>query len=61
MEHPDAVALPSAVKATYIGSGAFVMGIPARDISVEEWDAMSTETQAAIARCGLYEMAESKE
>lgn len=41
-------------RAIYMGAGAFVMGIPARDITVEEWDAMPPETQTAIAQCGLY-------
>ena len=41
-------------RAIYMGGGAFVMGIPARDITVEEWDAMPPETQTAIAQCGLY-------
>lgn len=33
----------------YVGFGDFVPGVPARDLSAEEWDALSDEARAMAA------------
>jgi hypothetical protein len=38
----------------YIGNGAFLQGVPARDLTNKEWDALSKERQADLIRLGLY-------
>ena len=39
----------------YIGTG-WLVGIPARDISKEEFESMDKEKQALVKSCGLYEL-----
>lgn len=41
----------------YIGAGEFVQGVPARDLTRVEWDALDTDTQALVLALGLYELA----
>jgi hypothetical protein len=38
----------------YIGNGAFLQGVPTRDLTKKEWDALSKERQADLLRLGLY-------
>lgn len=38
----------------YVGRGEFLMGVPARDLSVEELVAMSAEERERVDRCGLW-------
>ena len=38
----------------YIGNGAFLQGVPTRDLTKQEWDALSKERQADLVRLGLY-------
>ena len=40
------------VYAKYLGEGNFVPGVPARDLSRDEWDALTDEQRAACR--GLY-------
>lgn len=42
----------------YIGGGDFLHGVPARDLTRAEWDAIDTDTQALALALGLYELAE---
>lgn len=44
----------------YIGSG-WIAGIPARDISQEEFQKMDKEERELIETCGLFELMEQKE
>lgn len=36
---------------------AYLAGIPARDLSGAEFDALAAEDQERVRRCGLYEVA----
>ena len=38
----------------YIGQGQFLMGTPARDMSAEEWQALTAERRAIAESSGLY-------
>lgn len=38
----------------YVGRGEFLMGVPARDLSVEELVAMTEEERVRVDRCGLW-------
>jgi hypothetical protein len=39
----------------------FVVGIPARDITDEEFNAMSKEDQETVKTCGFYELEKKKQ
>lgn len=39
----------------YIGGGAYLLGVPARDLDEAEWDALGPELQAVAVERGLYE------
>ena len=39
----------------YIGGGAFIQGVPARDMTPEEWDQMPVTVRAFAVEIGLYE------
>lgn len=43
------------VAVRYIGDGAFWPGIPARDLTREEWDALEPEHREQILAHKLYE------
>lgn len=44
----------------YLGTGAeFVYGVPARDMTEEEWQALPEKFRAEAAACGLYEKAKA--
>lgn len=43
------------IKVKYVGEG-FLSGIPARDLSEEEWAALSKEEQKLAISSGLYEV-----
>jgi hypothetical protein len=50
-----------ATKATYQGDGTeYLNGVPARDLSDEDWAALDDEHQAAVAASPLYEVAAAK-
>ena len=38
----------------YVGDGSFLLGVPARDLTAEEWAALSAEQQAAVLYAGVY-------
>lgn len=42
----------------YVGGGDFLQGLPTRDLTRAEWDAINTDTQALVLALGLYELAE---
>ncbi len=44
----------------YIGKGSFVQGIPARDLTKDEWDAFSKERQKSLVNAGLYKVPKRK-
>jgi hypothetical protein len=45
------------MKATYVGTGVgYLNGIPARDLTEEEWAALTPEQQAEVKASGLYEL-----
>jgi hypothetical protein len=47
-----------AIKARYKGDGtAYLNGVPARNLSDEEYDALETEQKAAVRKSGLYDVA----
>lgn len=47
------------IKLKYVGQGAALFNVPARDISDEEFAALSPELQAAALASGLYESVEA--
>lgn len=40
----------------YIGAGRWLNGIPARDMSADEWGAIDPELRAQALALGLYEV-----
>lgn len=38
----------------YTGEGRYIQGIPARDLSPEEWQRLSEEQRESAVRLGLY-------
>lgn len=38
----------------YTGNGAFLQGVPARDLTKQEWDALSADQRGAALSLGLY-------
>lgn len=44
------------VYARYIGDGRFLFGVPTKDLSRAEYDALPPEMQANIQASGLYEI-----
>ncbi len=61
-EAPSAEGIAPAAKtrkkfsAVYIGGGAFIQGIPARDLSKKEWDALSKAKRDALISAGIMEV-----
>lgn len=46
------------IKAKFKGTGAsYLNGVPARDLTVEEYDALDAETRAAVDASELYKVA----
>lgn len=39
----------------YIGDGNYWQGVPARDLSALEWEALSVDDRATVLSLGLYE------
>lgn len=48
-----------ALKATYVGNGLYISGVPARDLTDEDWAALSEEQWAQITGSGLYDLADA--
>lgn len=44
----------------YKGNGNYIQGVPARDLSMDEWNSLSKELQEAAMKSGLYEMPKLK-
>lgn len=44
------------VEALYIGFGAFLPGVPARDMTAEEWAALPQEQQELAVALDLYQV-----
>lgn len=42
------------IYATYIGNGAFVNGVPTRDLTKAEWDELTAEQRKAAVDLKLY-------
>lgn len=38
----------------YVGDGSFLLGVPARDLTAEEWAALGPAGQATLLYAGLY-------
>lgn len=46
-----------AIKARYLGKdGGFIVGVPARHLDDEEYDALTTEQKHEVRRTGLYDV-----
>ena len=43
----------------YIGNGDYVMGIPARNLTTEEWEAMPETTRQTLLAQKLYELTDA--
>lgn len=48
------------VKFTYIGQGDFYNGIPARDLTDEDWELLTDEQKELVASSSLYKPAGKK-
>lgn len=46
---------PEEIAARYKGGANFLNGVPARDLTQTEWDALDAETRQACLALGLYE------
>ena len=44
-------------KIIYDASKGFWQGLPARDLTIEEWDEVSPENQKIILEIGIYKLA----
>lgn len=44
----------------YIGNGNWVVGVPARDLSMVEFEALDSDLQDVVKKCGLYELVKTK-
>lgn len=44
------------IKVEYVGKGAFFHGVPARDLSADEWAAMTSEQQKLIKESDVYKV-----
>lgn len=44
------------IKAKYTGNGQFHQGIPARDLTDEDWAQLTPEQQATVEKSQIYEM-----
>jgi len=44
------------MKAKYIGNGSHLLGIPARDLSEDDWKSLSDAQKKAVKESGLYEL-----
>lgn len=42
--------------ARYVGGGKFLTGVPARDLTAEEWEAYSKAERDHFIKLGLYEV-----
>lgn len=47
-------------KIKYVGDGGFIQGVPARNLTQEDFDAFDKDTQALILASGLYEISTDK-
>lgn len=47
------------MKVKFIGGGYFI-GIPARDLTEDEWNAIPKDEQKAILKSGIYTLVEDK-
>lgn len=45
-----------AKKIKYVGKGSFLIGVPGRDMTVEEWEALDEELRELAVSLGLYEV-----
>ena len=43
-------------KIKYVGDGGFILGVPTRNLTQEDFDAFDKDTQALILASGLYEI-----
>ncbi len=43
-------------KINYIGNGAYLIGIPARDMSISDWDGLPTATRNSLIDQGIFEV-----
>lgn len=44
----------------YVGNGNWIAGVPARDLSRAEFEALDGDLQEAVKKCGLYELVKTK-
>lgn len=45
----------------YVGDGSgFIPGVPLRDLTADEWQAMDPVVQASVRSSGIYRVVESK-
>ncbi len=51
----------SKVVAKYVGKGAYIDGIPARDMTSDEWDALSEEQRKKALDAGTHRLAKKSE
>lgn len=49
--------MADAVRFRYVGEGGFLGGVPARDLTEEDWAALDAEQREAVEASDLYEPA----
>jgi hypothetical protein len=47
--------MTQSIAALYIGEGAYWQGIPARDLTDDEWQALPADTRKLLLDLGLYQ------
>ena len=48
--------MDESIYARYVGGGDFVPGVPMRDMTLAEWEAVSEELRALVLALGLYQI-----
>jgi len=52
--------MSEAIKAEFVGDGRrYMIGVPSRDLTADEWDALGERMQAALIEVGLFRVAKS--
>jgi hypothetical protein len=52
---PDSVSMP-AKQVVYIGDGSYLIGVPACDMTLPEWEALPETTRTAAIQQQLYQV-----
>lgn len=57
---PETKSEAKAVTYKYVGNGDYLFGVPARDLTKDEFDALNDEQKDAVKKSGVYEKGGTK-